>query len=151
MASPSSIGSTVMSPFIWRRSKPIRAAWWRFVTRCEDIVTSDNTTAVKPSHKVALVAGGYVSCLLVASAAIAVRVAITGGAARQAASGMYGFGDTILFVAVFGVAALVPTGMALFFLRPGRPFWNVLSASGLVLAATGIAAVILYATGRGEM
>jgi dihydrofolate reductase len=31
---------TETSCFIWRRSRPIRAAWWSFVTRCEDIMTS---------------------------------------------------------------------------------------------------------------
>src|SRR5437867_12993935 len=34
----SSRSSTETSPFIWRRSKHIRAARWSFVTRCEDIV-----------------------------------------------------------------------------------------------------------------
>src|SRR5207244_12619625 len=28
---------------IWRRSKPTRAAWWSFVTRCEDIMASHGT------------------------------------------------------------------------------------------------------------
>jgi hypothetical protein len=107
-------------------------------------------TAVKPFHKVAWVVGGYVVCLLVASAAVAIRIAVMSGTAAQSAGGMYGFGDTILFVAVFGLSALVPTGAALFFLRPIRPFWNVISASGIALAATGILAAILYAAGRGE-
>src|SRR5260370_25016526 len=29
-------GSTETSSDIWRRSKPIKAAWWSFVTRCDD-------------------------------------------------------------------------------------------------------------------
>src|SRR5258708_34617477 len=28
--------STETSSSIWRRSKPIKAAWWSFVTRCDD-------------------------------------------------------------------------------------------------------------------
>ena len=32
---PSSRSSTGTSPSIWWRSKPTRAAWWSFVTRCE--------------------------------------------------------------------------------------------------------------------
>src|SRR5438874_13529589 len=36
----SSRGSTETSPSIWRRLKPIRAAWWSFVMRCEDMVAS---------------------------------------------------------------------------------------------------------------
>src|SRR6267378_1654510 len=37
MGSDSSRSSTATSPCIWRRSKPIRAARWRFVTRCEGV------------------------------------------------------------------------------------------------------------------
>ena len=60
---------------------------------------------------------------------------------------MYAFGDTYLFITVFGLLALVPTGAALYFLRPYRPFWTVLSALGLCVAATGVAAAALFAIG----
>lgn len=102
----------------------------------------------KPFFKVGVVAVGYIAALLVASAAVAIRLANTSGPDAQAASGMYAFGDAVLFVAVFGVAALVPTGAALFFLRPYRPFWTVLSAIGLGIAVTGLAAVAAFAIGR---
>jgi dihydrofolate reductase len=43
---------------IWRRSKPIRAAWWSFVTRYEDIVASHGTPppnqALQPTARTAL-------------------------------------------------------------------------------------------------
>ena len=100
------------------------------------------------SAKVAVVAGGYIVAFLVAAAAVAIRVANTSGPEAQAAGGMYAFGDVLLFVAMFGVAALVPTGAALFFLRPYRPFWTVLSALGLAVAVTGVTAAILFAVGR---
>ncbi|MGE5664687.1 MAG: hypothetical protein ACM31I_10190 [Deltaproteobacteria bacterium] len=103
---------------------------------------------MRPFLKGAVVAGGYVAAFLVAFAAVAIRVANTSGPEAQAASGMYAFGDMLLFVAVFAVAALVPTGAALFFLRPYRPFWTALSASGLAVAVTGVAAPILFAVGR---
>ncbi len=103
---------------------------------------------MRPLLKVALVAGGYAAAFLIASAVVAIRVASTSGPDAQASSGMYAFGDAVLFVAVFGVAALVPTAAALFFLRPYRPFWTGLSALGVVVAVTGIAAVILFAVGR---
>jgi hypothetical protein len=83
-----------------------------------------------------------------ASAAVAIRVATTSGPDAQASSGMYAFGDALLFVAVFGVCALVPTGAALFFLRPYRYFWTALSALGLAVAVTGVTAAILFAVGR---
>jgi len=98
--------------------------------------------------KVGMVAVGYIAAFLVASAAVAIRLANTSGPDAQAASGMYAFGDVVLFVAVFGVAALVPTGAALFFLRPYRPFWTVISAFGLSIAVTGLAAVAAFAIGR---
>lgn len=98
--------------------------------------------------KVGIVAAGYIGAFLVASAVVAIRLASTRGPDAQAESGMYAFGDLMLFVAVFGVAALVPSGVALFFLRPYRRFWAIVSALGLGVAVTGLAAVVLFAMGR---
>jgi len=98
--------------------------------------------------KVGLVAAGYAAAFLIASAAVAVRVATTSGPDAQASNGMYAFGDAFLFLAVFSVLALVPTGAALFFLRPYPRFWAVLSVFGLGVAATGLAAAVLFGIGR---
>lgn len=68
---------------------------------------------MKPFLKSGVVAVGYIAAFLIASAAVGVRLANTSGPDAQASSGMYAFGDALLFVAVFGVAALVPTGAAL--------------------------------------
>ena len=106
---------------------------------------------MKPFLKVAVVAGGYIAAFLMASAAVAIRLASTSGPDAQASSGMYAAGDAMLFVAVFGVSALVPTGAALFLLRPYRLFWTVLSALSLAVAVTGITAAILFAVGRHAM
>lgn len=103
---------------------------------------------MKPSAKIALVAGGYLVALLVASAAVALRVAATGGPAAQASSGMYAFGDAVLFVAVFGGLALIPTGAALWFLRPYARFWRTIAVLGLAVAVTGLVAAVLFAVGR---
>ena len=103
---------------------------------------------MKSALKVTLVAGGYVAAFLAASAAVAIRMAATSGPDAQAASGMYAFGDSVVFVAVFGVLALVPTGGALYFLRPYQRFWMVLSLSCLAVAVTGLSAAILFAFGR---
>lgn len=104
--------------------------------------------AMRLPLKVGGIACGYVAAMLIASAAVAVRVANTSHAEAQASSGMYAFGDTVLFVTVFGIAALVPTGAALFLLRPFRHFWTVFSALGLAVAVTGIAAAVVFAIGR---
>jgi hypothetical protein len=103
---------------------------------------------MKPFAKVGVVAVGYIAAFLVASTAVGIRLANTSGPDAQASSGMYAFGDALLFVAVFGVAALVPTGAALFFLRPYRHFWTVLSAFGLGVAVTGLTAAALFAIDR---
>jgi len=61
---------------------------------------------------------------------------------------MYGFGDDLLFLAVFGVAAVPPTAAALFFLRSYRSFWLVLSVVALGIATTGLIALIDYVAPR---
>src|SRR5689334_3038774 len=103
---------------------------------------------MKSSLKITVIAGGYVAALLAASAAVAIRMATTSGPEAQAAGGMYAFGDSIVFVAVFGLLALVPTGGALYFLRPYRRFWVVLSLLCLAVAVTGLTAAIVFAVGR---
>jgi hypothetical protein len=103
---------------------------------------------MKLSYKIALVAGGYVVAFLIASAIVALRVATTSGPASQASSGMHAFGDALLFVAAFGVIALVPTGAVLYFLKGYHRFWKVLSLLGLAVAVTGVVAAVLFAVGR---
>ena len=66
--------------------------------------------------KLGLVISGYVAAALVASAAVYMYQLFTQDAASQASSGMYAFGDFILFVGLFGVLALFPTGLAVYFL-----------------------------------
>jgi hypothetical protein len=95
-----------------------------------------------------LVVAGYVVAFAIASAVVVIYVAATSGPDRQAYSGMYAFGDSLLFLAVFGVAAVPSTGAALFFLRPYRSFWVVLSVVALGIATTGLAALIDYVAAR---
>jgi hypothetical protein len=103
---------------------------------------------MRAAGKVGLVAAGYVGAVLVAVAAVAMYVASTSGPDRQTYAAMYDFGDSLLFLAVFGVAAVLPTGAALFFLRPHRSFWRALSIAALTIAATGLAAFIEYLASR---
>ena len=105
----------------------------------------------RPIVRVAVVVGGYIAALGVASAAVAINVAATSGPDRQGASGMYAFGDSMLFLGVFGVAAIPATGAALYFLRSSRGFWRPLSVVGLVIAGTAVAAAVLYLVGRGTV
>jgi hypothetical protein len=103
---------------------------------------------MKPFVKVGVVMMGYIAAFLIASAAVTIRISLTSGPDAQASSGMYAAGDGFLFVAVFGISALLPTGFALFFLRLYRHFWTALSAVGLVVAVTGVTAAALFLVGR---
>ena len=98
--------------------------------------------------KVGLVVAGHVGAFGVASAVVAAHVAMTNGPDRQGASGMYAFGDSLFFLAAFGVAAVPATGAALFFLRLYRRFWLGLSVAAIVIATTGLAALVSYVGGR---
>jgi hypothetical protein len=98
--------------------------------------------------KLGIVAAGYLASFVIAAAVVAVRVALTSGPDAQASSGMHAFGDAFLFLNVFGMCALVPTGLALYFLRPYCAFWGALGRLGIVVALTGVAAVAVYAFGR---
>ena len=63
-----------------------------------------------------LVIVGYVAACLVASGVAYVWDQFTQGSVAQASSGMYAFGDLLLFIGVFSVLALIPTGLAVYFL-----------------------------------
>lgn len=85
--------------------------------------------------------GGYVLALLLAWVTVTVHIALTDGPDRQASSGMSAFGDALLFLALFGVAAVPVTGAALYFARPYHRFWRALSVAALAITATGLVAV----------
>jgi hypothetical protein len=76
-----------------------------------------------------------------AAAAVTGHLIAIGGPARQAYSGMNAFGDSLLFLAVFGVAAIPATGLAFFFARPYPAFWRVFSVVACGVALTGVVAL----------
>jgi hypothetical protein len=98
--------------------------------------------------KVGLIAAGYLGAALVAGGVVAIRVAATSGPDSQAYSGMYAFGDSLLFLAVFGACALVPTAAGLFFLRAHLSFWRGLSIVALLVATTGLIALFIHVAAR---
>lgn len=87
--------------------------------------------------QLSVVFGGYAIAAGVACAALYLRQ-LSPDATDQASSGMSAFGDLLLCVGLFGVLALIPTGLALYFLRPFEPFWTAASLGSVVLAATVI-------------
>lgn len=62
---------------------------------------------------------------------------------------MFDFGDSLLFLAVFAVAAVAPSGIALYFLRPYPMFWVALALVALAVAATAAAAAFFYLATQG--
>lgn len=99
---------------------------------------------MRPLAKIGLVAAGYIAALTLAIVVVMVYAAATAGSHRLTYGGMFAFGDSLLFLGVFGVTAVVRSGTALFFPRPYRTFWNVLSGIALVVAATAVGASLTY-------
>src|SRR5262245_27610151 len=97
---------------------------------------------MKALAKVSLVGLGYIGALVIAFGVVSLYIACTNGADRETYAAMFAFGDSLLFLAVFGIAAVLPTGAALFFLRPYRPFWRVVSAIAVAMAVSGVAAFV---------
>jgi hypothetical protein len=91
--------------------------------------------------KLGLVAAGYVAAFVLAAGSVAIYAAWADSPERQASSGMSAFGDSLLFLALFGLASVPPTVAGLFFLRPYHSFWRVLAIAALVTAATGLASL----------
>jgi hypothetical protein len=63
---------------------------------------------------------------------------------------MYAFADSILFLAVFAVAAVPSTGLALFSLRGYAGLWRALSIIALAIAATGLSSGIVFHVGQSD-
>lgn len=103
---------------------------------------------VRTSFKIGMVVAGYAVAFLFAFAVVAFYAAYVSGP-DLGSSGMYAFGDGLLFLAVFAVAAILPTGAALFFFGSSRLFWIALSIIAPATAATGIAALVVYIAERG--
>jgi hypothetical protein len=99
---------------------------------------------LRPAARTGIVVAGYAGAIAIATLALRVYVAARSSPDRQASSGMTAFGDSLLFLAVLGVAAVPATGAALFFLRSRGVFWRVLSVAALVIASTALAAVALF-------
>jgi hypothetical protein len=99
-------------------------------------------------RKVARVAGGYCIAFAVAIVAVLLRMATYTQPDAYLSSGMYAFSESLLFMAVFGTVGLVPTGFALYYLRPYRRFWVVIAGLGIFSALGAATAGVLFAVGR---
>ena len=92
--------------------------------------------------KTGVVLGGYAAALLLTWALFYIYVFMREDIG-PGSGGMQAFGDALLFAGVFGLLALVPTALALYYLRPFEKFWVAFSIASLALAATGPVAALL--------
>jgi hypothetical protein len=93
---------------------------------------------------VLLVVAGYSGALVAASLAVRLHVLATDTPDRQSAAGMYAFGDTLVFVGAFALAAVPATMLALYFLRAAPGFWRWASRAAVAVASTAVAAMLAY-------
>ena len=98
--------------------------------------------------KAGAILAGYCLAIFVAAGVVVVHYTLTDGPEAEAESGMRAAGDAFLFIAVFGAMAVVPTVMALRFLRGSGWFWRALAGLALVVACAGIAACVVFGLER---
>jgi len=101
---------------------------------------------LSPLVQISVVFGGYVLALVAAWAMADIYDALS-PPDPQVSSGMQAGAELIIFLAAFGFAAVIPTGAALWLLRPYPRFWSVMSISSLAFAATGLIGLSLYILG----
>lgn len=112
---------------------------------------SADDPGMSPWKKLALVIGGYAMALALAVLSVAIYDLRFSEADNQAMGGMIAGGEMMLGFAVFCLVAIVPTGLALWFLRGNRRIWSAFSAAGLAFAIAGLAAVLMPLAARGAM
>ena len=114
-----------------------------FATRCR-FGRDELAISMRPAAKAGLVAIGYIAALAIAFLVTRIYIAATNGPDRQTYGAMFDFGDSLLFLGVFALAAVPPTGAALFFLRRRPAIWVALSVLCLAIASTGLIAFLSY-------
>jgi len=97
----------------------------------------------KPVAKMGVIAAGYCIAVVIAMLVVRVYIGATSSVDRQGAGGMSAFGDSLVFLAALGVAAIPATGAALFVLRSRPAFWRALSVGALIVACTALLALVL--------
>src|SRR3954470_12057831 len=89
--------------------------------------------------KTLMLAAGYAAAIALGLAAATLQNARGAGES----DGMMAFSETLVFIFAFGLAALVPTGAWLYWLRPYAGFWSAVSWASLAIALTAVAAVLI--------
>jgi len=100
----------------------------------------------RPLAKAGWICAGYAAAAMIAAAGVVCHVLINFGPGEQNYSGMYAFGDSLLFLAAFAIASIPSTVAALFFLRPYPAFWRACSGIAAAGALIGIASSVIVIT-----
>ncbi|NOT32842.1 MAG: hypothetical protein HOP12_01595 [Candidatus Eisenbacteria bacterium] len=103
------------------------------------------------AKQVALVFAGYLLAFVASGLSAFFYDRSFSPADSQAMSGMIAGGTMFLAGGVFCLISIVPTGLALWFLRESRRFWAAFSFAGLLFAIVGLALSIAAVTTRGGM
>jgi len=102
---------------------------------------------VSRASKLGLVLGGYVAAPVAAFALVWMRSMLLPADPDEASGGMQAFGDLLLFFGLWFLFSLVPTALALFWLREFPRLWMALAIAALIFAATGpVAAALVQRT-----
>ena len=104
-------------------------------------------TNQKTSTRLLLLLAGLAAAFALSLGALAFRLWLT-ESADDASAGMAAFGDGLFFLAVFAVLSMVPTAAGLYLFRSSPGLWRALAALALLVAASGLAAIALFAAQR---
>jgi hypothetical protein len=99
--------------------------------------------------KLAVVIVGYLLAFIAGCSAITSYQQHFSPTDFQTMGGMIAGGEMHYGGAVFACVALVPTALALWFLRRERRSWSVFSLAGLAFASLGLAAAVVVLAARG--
>jgi hypothetical protein len=99
--------------------------------------------------KVGVVSAGYVAAIAAAFVAAQLYNARVSALPYDTSGGMYAGGEMLSAIAAFLVVALVPTLLALWYLRGHERFWDAVAILSLAFAAVGLVAVLSPAVTHG--
>jgi hypothetical protein len=92
--------------------------------------------------KIGVVFGGYIAAIVAGIVAAQLYNAHMAAQPYDTSGGMYAGGELLTSLAAFLTVALVPTLLALWFLRRHEGFWNVVAIASLAFAGFGLLAVL---------
>ncbi len=92
--------------------------------------------------QVTLVVGGFVAAVVAGYVAAVLYDARVAKLPYDTSGGMYAGGQLLTSLAAFCAVALVPTLLALWFLRRHERFWNAVAVASVAFAIAGLVAVL---------